>query len=73
MFAWIFKILAILTSMVTTALLVAESLRRGLLIASTIFGIVKVVVIFLFFAILAVILYLLLKDAFRNRSTEEPL
>jgi hypothetical protein len=73
MFAWIFKMLAILTSMVTTALLVVESVRRGLLIASTIFGIVKVIVIFLFFAILAVIFYLLLKDVFRNRSTEEPL
>jgi hypothetical protein len=71
MFAWIFKMLAILTSMVTTALLVAESLRRGLLIASTIFGIVKVIIIFLFFGVLAVILYLLLKDAFRNQSAEE--
>jgi hypothetical protein len=73
MFAWIFKMLAVLTSMVTTALLVAESVRRGLLIATTIFGIVKVIVIFLFFAVLAVILYLLLKDAFRKRSTEDPL
>jgi hypothetical protein len=73
MFAWILKVLAILTSMVTTALLAAESVRRGLLIASTIFGIVKVIVIFLFFAILAVILYLLLKDVFRKRTTEESL
>lgn len=71
MFAWIFKVFAILTSMVTTALLVAESLRRGLLIASTIFGVIKIIVIFLFFAILAVILYLLLKDTFRNQSAEE--
>ena len=72
MFAWIFKLLAVLTSMVTTALLVAESVRRGLLIASTIFGVVKIIIIFLFFAILAVILYLLLKDAFRSQSAEEP-
>lgn len=71
MFAWIFKVFAILTSMVTTALLVAESLRRGLLIASTIFGVIKIIVIFLFFAILAVILYLLLKDTFRNQSAAE--
>lgn len=71
MFAWIFKLLAILTSMVTTALLVAESLRRGLLIASTVFGAIKIIVIFLFFAILAVILYLLLKDTFRNQSAGE--
>ncbi|HMV51375.1 MAG TPA: hypothetical protein PLD20_34785 [Blastocatellia bacterium] len=72
MFAWLFKLLAVLTSMVTTVLLVAESLRRGLLIASTIFGVVKIIVIFLFFAVLTVILYLLLKDAFRSQSTETP-
>lgn len=71
MFAWIFKLLAVLTSMITTALLVAESVRRGLLIAWTIFGIVKVVVILLFFAVLALILYLLLKDSFRGPSPEE--
>ena len=70
MFVWLFKLLAVLTSMVTTVLLAAESLRRGLLIASTIFGIVKIIVIFLFFAVLAVILYLLLKDAFRSSSGE---
>lgn len=71
MFAWIFKLLAVLTSMVTTALLVAESVRRGLLIAWTIFGIVKIIIILLFFALLAGILYLLLKDSFRGRSSEE--
>ncbi|MEO6724881.1 MAG: hypothetical protein ABIU20_01250 [Blastocatellia bacterium] len=63
MFAWIFKILAVITSIVTTALLTVESARRGLIIASTVFGIVKIAVIVLFFAILAIILYLLLKDA----------
>ncbi len=72
MFAWLFKLLAVLASMVTTVLLAAESLRRGLLIASTIFGVIKIIVIFLFFAVLAVILYLLLKDAFRSYSTETP-
>ncbi len=71
MFAWIFKLLALVTSMVTTVLLTVESVRRGLLIASTIFGIVKIVIIVLFFIILAVILYLLLKDAFRGGAVEE--
>jgi hypothetical protein len=70
MFAWIFKLIATLASIATTALLVTESVRRGLIVATTIFGIVKIIVIFLFFAVLAVILYLLLKDAFRARSAE---
>lgn len=70
MFAWIFKLIATLASIATTALLVAESVRRGLIVATTVFGIVKIIVIFLFFAVLAVILYLLLKDAFRARSAE---
>ena len=70
MFAWIFKVLALLASMVTTVLLTVESVRRGLLIVTTIFGIVKIIVIFLFLAILAIILYLLLKDAFRSRPEE---
>ena len=73
MFAWIFKLIATIASITTTALLVAESVRRGLIIATTIFGIVKIIVIFLFFAVLAVILYLLLKDFFRAKSTEESL
>ncbi len=67
MLAWIFKTLAVITSLVTTALVVAESVRRGLLIATTIFGIVKIIVIFLFFTVLAVILFLLLKDVFRPK------
>jgi hypothetical protein len=71
MFAWIFKLLAVLTSMITTALLVSESVRRGLLIAWTIFGIIKIIIVFLFFAVLALILYLLLKDSFRGPSPEE--
>ncbi len=71
MFAWIFKILALITSLVTTALVVVESVRRGLLIATTIFGLVKIIVIFLFFTVLAVILYLLLKDAFRSNPAED--
>ena len=73
MFAWIFKLVATIASIVTTVLLAAESLRRGLIVATTIFGIVKIIVIFLFLAVLAVILYLLLKDAFRAKPAEESL
>ncbi len=70
MFAWIFKLVATVASIVTTLLLAAESLRRGLIVASTIFGIVKIIVMFLFFAVLAVILYLLLKDSFRAKPAK---
>lgn len=70
MFAWIFKILAVITSIVTTAIVTVESVRRGLIIASTIFGIVKIIVIVLFFAILAIILYLLLKDTAPHSAEE---
>ncbi len=71
MFAWIFKLIATIASIATTALLVTESVRRGLIVATTIFGLVKIIVIFLFLAVLAVILYLLLKDSFRAKSVEE--
>lgn len=73
MFAWILKLIATIASIATTALLVTESVRRGLIVATTIFGIIKIIVIFLFLAILAVILYLLLKDSFRSKSAEESL
>ena len=73
MFAWILKLIATIASITTTALLVTESVRRGLIVATTIFGIIKIIVIFLFLAILAVILYLLLKDSFRSKSAEESL
>lgn len=59
--AFIFKIFAILTSIVTTVFLTVESVRRGLLIASTILGVVKIIVIVAFFAVLLLILYLLLR------------
>ncbi|MBL8191177.1 MAG: hypothetical protein JNK38_24385 [Acidobacteria bacterium] len=71
MLAWIFKLIATIASIVTTLLLVAESVRRGLIIATTIFGLVKIIVFVLFLSVLAVILYLLLKDAFRPKPAEE--
>jgi len=71
MFAWIFKLLAVVASIVTTALITAESVRRGLIVAATLFGLIKIIVIVLFFAVLAIILYLLLKDASRPGPDEE--
>ncbi len=73
MFAWIFKVIATIASIATTALLVTQSVQRGLIIATTIFGIIKIIVIFLFFAVLALILYLLLKDSFRANPAKESL
>ncbi len=67
MFAWIFKLVATAASIATTVLLAAESLRQGLIVATTIFGVVKIIVILLFLSVLAVILYLLL----RARPAEE--
>ena len=71
MFTWIFKLLAVLASIVTTALVTVESVQRGLIVVATIFGLIKIIVIVLFFAILAVILYLLLKDMSRPGPGEE--
>lgn len=71
MFAWIFKLIATIVSIVTTLLLVTESVRRGLIVATTIFGLVKIIVFVLFLSVLAVILYLLLKDAFRPKPAED--
>lgn len=57
--ALILKIFAVLTSLVTTALLTIASVRSGLLVAATIFGLVKITIIILFCALLLLILYLL--------------
>jgi hypothetical protein len=56
----ILKILGILASLATTILVILESVRGGLIIASTILGIVKAIVIVLFAALLLLILYFLL-------------
>ena len=71
MFVWIFKLVATIASIATTLLVVTESVRRGLIVATTIFGLVKIIVFVLFLSVLAVILYLLLKDAFRSKPAEE--
>jgi len=56
----ILKILALLTSLATTILVIVASVRQGLIIVWAIFSVVKIVVVVLFVALLLVILYLLL-------------
>ena len=56
----ILKILALLTSLATTVLVIVASVRQGLMIAWAIFIVVKIVVVVLFVALLLLILYLLL-------------
>jgi hypothetical protein len=58
--AAILKILAVLTSLATTILVIVTGIRQGLMIALTIFSVVKIVVVVLFSALLLLILYLLL-------------
>ncbi len=54
------KILATIASIVSTTVVIVESLRRGLFLASIIFSIAKITVILLFSTLLLIILYLLL-------------
>ena len=56
----ILKILAVLTSLVTTILVIVTGVRQGLIIALTIFGIIKIIIVVLFATLLLLILYLLL-------------
>jgi len=56
----ILKILAVLASLVTTALVIVTGVRQGLIVALTIFGVVKIIVVVVFVALLLLILYFLL-------------
>ena len=64
----ILKILALLTSLATTVLVIISSVRQGLIIAWTIFSVIKIIIVVLFVSLLLLILYLLLTT---NRSTPE--
>jgi hypothetical protein len=55
----IFKLIGVLTTLATTVLLLVNSLRGGLFVLGTILGIMKVVVIAAFLALLLVVLYVL--------------
>jgi hypothetical protein len=56
----ILKVLALLTSLATTILVIVASVRQGLIIAWAIFSVIKIVVVVIFVALLLLILYLLL-------------
>jgi hypothetical protein len=56
----ILKILALLTSLASTVLVIVASVRQGLIITWAIFSVVKIVVVVLFVALLLMILYFLL-------------
>jgi len=68
MISGILKILALLTSLATTILVIVASARQGLIIAWTIFGVVKIIVVVIFVTLLLLILYLLLTT---KRATPE--
>ena len=57
----LFKLLASLLSLVTAAWAMSESVRSGLLIASTIFMALKIIVFLVFISIVVMVIYLLLK------------
>ena len=57
----LFKLLASLLSIVTAGWAMAESARRGLLIASTIFTALKIIIFVVFVTVIVIVIYLLLK------------
>jgi hypothetical protein len=71
MMGLIFKLIAVLTALATTLLVAFESGRRGLIIISTILGVIKLIVLLAFFTLLALIIYLLLTSPARP-AREEP-
>ena len=65
----IFKLIGVVTTLVTTVLLVFESARHGMLLFWTILGVVKIIVLIAFLGLMAVILYLWLTSK-RPPATE---
>jgi hypothetical protein len=57
----IFKLLGILGSLLATIFLIVDGVRGGLLIISTIFSAIKLIIVIAFLALLLYIFYLLLK------------
>jgi hypothetical protein len=58
--ALILKILALISSLVSTIYLIVWGVRSGLLIIATILGLVKIIILLAFFALLVYIFYLML-------------
>ena len=64
----IIKLLAMLLSLATTSLLLFESARRGLLVLTTILGLLKIIIFSVFLILLVAIGYLI----FRSTRTRQP-
>jgi hypothetical protein len=58
--AAILKILAMISSLLSTIYLIVWGVRSGLLIIATIFGLVKIIILLAFFILLVYIFYLML-------------
>jgi hypothetical protein len=56
----ILRILALISSLLSTIYLITWAIRSGLLIIATIFGLVKIIIILAFLALLVYIFYLML-------------
>ncbi|MFN7946161.1 MAG: hypothetical protein U0Z53_12475 [Blastocatellia bacterium] len=63
----ILKIIGVLTTLITSVLLLIETLRRGVLILGLIFGVLKVALIVAFIGLLLVVLCVL----FTSRKSSE--
>jgi hypothetical protein len=68
--ALILKILALISSLVTTIYLIIWGVRSGLLIIATILGLVKIIIVLAFFTLLVYILYLMLPSKDRPSPKE---
>ena len=64
----LFKLLASLLSLVTAVWAMSESVRRGLLVASTVFTALKIIVFVVFIGIIVIVIYLLLKGGKAERA-----
>jgi hypothetical protein len=64
----IFKLLAMLLSLFTAGWAMAESVRRGLLVVSVVVAALKIIVFLVFLSVIAVVIYLLLKDSGTERG-----
>jgi hypothetical protein len=65
---FLLKMVASLVSLATTLLLLTESARRGLLILTTVLGVLKIIVFVAFLALLAIICYLVFRSANYTRT-----
>ncbi len=66
---FLFKILTTLTSIATTVLLLTESAQRGMIVLTTVLGLLKIIIFIAFLGVLAVICYLLLRSPEAKRAT----